>query len=407
MKKNRLSAVLAICMGVIVFVSLTMFASGARILGDLDGDGSVRTSEARTILRVAVNLEPAFTGEELVIADVDGNGKIQTADARLALRVAVELDTPSEIEESTTEAPSEEPSGEHPTEPTEPSEPAVTDPTDPSEPAVTDPTDPSEPAVTDPTDPSEPAVTDPTEPEEPTDPASPVTMDDECYIKATAYTYADGTETVNQIESAHQTYTQTYNGEETVLNRYFMRSSSLFEGHDVGMMVEEVIYRPTLSLNSEKGQDMYIINFDENTYLCLGAAIASVAGGEDLAGMDMSGAAVSLRIYNNLDEVDYTTEEVDGVSYYVVASTDANGNTVKDYLHQVEGRDFYEPAIVEVTAADGTVTSRLVIEEYNPDPSSYFVLDNFSGNRYDSIGDMINYTPIINFMQSIGMDVSL
>lgn len=60
--------------------------------GDIDSDGDVDAMDARTALRVSINLE-TLTKEQKVIADVDGSGSIEAADARLILRYSVGLIT--------------------------------------------------------------------------------------------------------------------------------------------------------------------------------------------------------------------------------------------------------------------------------------------------------------------------
>ena len=363
MKKNRLSAVIAACMGVIVFVSLTMFASGARVKGDLDGNGSVSTGEARSILRVAVQLDEAFTDEELVIADMNDDGLIQSNDARLALRVAVKLDEPSEIEESTTEEPSSTPIPTAPTEPsTEPStEPPVTEPPV-TEPPVTDPPV-TEPPVT------EPPVTEPA-----------YSVDDECYVKATIYTYSGDTESVATVESAHESETHTVglvNTREVVTHKYFNRSADLFNGADVGVIIEE-----ELNLVNNVESSMYLLNYTTNQYVGINPdVLSSLAGilGEEFVMPDLEGAVITVRTYDSLDGVDGETEVVDGVEYFVVTEATENGGYQKYYLLQHEGRDFYQADIVEVYTAEDVLINRIVIDEYNPDPSSsYFSLDNMA-----------------------------
>lgn len=63
----------------------------SRLMGDVDGDGSVTAADARTILRCAVNLE-SIEGIALAYADMDFNGSIKASDARLALRTSVTLE---------------------------------------------------------------------------------------------------------------------------------------------------------------------------------------------------------------------------------------------------------------------------------------------------------------------------
>ncbi len=63
-----------------------------RLFGDIDGDGSVTVSDARSALRHAVQLEVIKDKSELIYGDVDFDGDIDVADARLILRMAVQLD---------------------------------------------------------------------------------------------------------------------------------------------------------------------------------------------------------------------------------------------------------------------------------------------------------------------------
>ncbi len=64
----------------------------AYVLGDLNGDGSVTSADARLALRAAVGLESLSVTQTLA-ADVDQDDHIRSADARLILRVAVGLAT--------------------------------------------------------------------------------------------------------------------------------------------------------------------------------------------------------------------------------------------------------------------------------------------------------------------------
>ena len=59
--------------------------------GDVDGDGDVDVSDARTALRAAVGLEKLTPGAEKR-ADTDGDGKVTVNDARDILRTATGLD---------------------------------------------------------------------------------------------------------------------------------------------------------------------------------------------------------------------------------------------------------------------------------------------------------------------------
>ncbi|MBR5409883.1 MAG: RICIN domain-containing protein [Clostridia bacterium] len=66
------------------------------VLGDVDGDGSITASDARLVLRRAVELETYASGSrEFLCCDVDRNGFVTATDARLVLRAAVKLEDPS------------------------------------------------------------------------------------------------------------------------------------------------------------------------------------------------------------------------------------------------------------------------------------------------------------------------
>ena len=67
----------------------------AYLLGDVDQDGDVDTSDARMALRQAIGLEHYAQGSpEFMAADVDQNGMVETKDARFILRHAIGLPDP-------------------------------------------------------------------------------------------------------------------------------------------------------------------------------------------------------------------------------------------------------------------------------------------------------------------------
>ena len=75
-------------------VNVTLFSderTGTGFMsGDVNGDGSVTTADARGALRIAVELEPE-TEYNLRVADLTGDGAVTPADARGILRMAVGL----------------------------------------------------------------------------------------------------------------------------------------------------------------------------------------------------------------------------------------------------------------------------------------------------------------------------
>ena len=72
-------------------VSGTEITKEIAVLGDIDGDGKISVSDARSVLRAAVALD-TLTGAKAAAGDVDFSGSITVGDARLVLRAAVSLD---------------------------------------------------------------------------------------------------------------------------------------------------------------------------------------------------------------------------------------------------------------------------------------------------------------------------
>ena len=60
------------------------------VVGDVNKDGEINTSDARLALRISVNLENA-DNLTLFLADVNGDKAVMTGDARQILRYAVKL----------------------------------------------------------------------------------------------------------------------------------------------------------------------------------------------------------------------------------------------------------------------------------------------------------------------------
>lgn len=61
-------------------------------LGDVDGDGKITASDARTALRISVGVEKNVTEFMKLAADFDRDSKIMASDARTILRVSVNLE---------------------------------------------------------------------------------------------------------------------------------------------------------------------------------------------------------------------------------------------------------------------------------------------------------------------------
>ncbi len=105
-KINKFSLSATACAFIAILLAVTSFA--AIKLGDADGDEkAISVSDARQILRFAVNLDEPKNDEIRAAADVDRDGNITVTDARTVLRAAVNLDTipdePAIKQEETTE----------------------------------------------------------------------------------------------------------------------------------------------------------------------------------------------------------------------------------------------------------------------------------------------------------------
>ncbi len=100
--RRRLTAILLTAS--LLFSFAVIFASAeAPELGDVNNDGKINASDARTTLRASAKLE-TLTDEQLKVADVDFNGRVSAADARIILRVSAKLEDFSTEAETTTKA---------------------------------------------------------------------------------------------------------------------------------------------------------------------------------------------------------------------------------------------------------------------------------------------------------------
>ena len=61
------------------------------LLGDLDNNGKVDSSDSLFVLRASVNLE-TLTDTQRILADVDNDGKISSSDSLFILRASVKLE---------------------------------------------------------------------------------------------------------------------------------------------------------------------------------------------------------------------------------------------------------------------------------------------------------------------------
>ena len=64
--------------------------NGEYLVGDVDFDGKVKATDARSVLRYAAKIEQ-FSELQLRVADADGDGRVKAGDARLVLRAAAKV----------------------------------------------------------------------------------------------------------------------------------------------------------------------------------------------------------------------------------------------------------------------------------------------------------------------------
>lgn len=69
--------------------ALTRKVAQARLLGDVDGDGAVTTSDTAAVLRASAEITE-LSRTDAASADVNGDGVADTSDAALILRYAAE-----------------------------------------------------------------------------------------------------------------------------------------------------------------------------------------------------------------------------------------------------------------------------------------------------------------------------
>ncbi|MDR1631047.1 MAG: S8 family serine peptidase [Oscillospiraceae bacterium] len=63
------------------------------IMGDVNGDGVITSSDSRDVLRYSAGLE-SFTAKQIQLADVDFNGQVTSADSQIILRISAKLEPP-------------------------------------------------------------------------------------------------------------------------------------------------------------------------------------------------------------------------------------------------------------------------------------------------------------------------
>ena len=99
MRKRFLSAllILSLLVGINAFLSVEVNANGKILFGDIDNNGIVTVSDARTILRYATGLISLSPSEE-ILADIDGDGSVTMSDARQTLKIAARIENSQLLE---------------------------------------------------------------------------------------------------------------------------------------------------------------------------------------------------------------------------------------------------------------------------------------------------------------------
>lgn len=403
MKKTHASCILAVVLVVILSVFMTTVAGAVRYMGDINGDGKVRSDDARMILRHTARIE-SLSEEQQKYADLTGDGKILSEDARLVLRMAARLE--SLVEYSETTAP------DKPTVPDEPSTAPDEPTTVPDEPSTapaeptTVPVEPSTAPVEPTTVPSEPSTapveptTVPEEPstEPPTEPEPVYEVDPECYVKAVVEKYAeDGTATTQNVEYAYSTAED--NGE--TVGYHYTRSDTLFAGNDVAMLVREKV------VDGKVVQDYYILNYVTKKYLCLdselNALVHNAMGGETQR-VVLSANTIAMVVAD--ETVGMATEEVNGVAY-ATFSVDAGDGSRKYYMHRIDGREFYEPAMIESYDKNGKLTAKMTVITFDPVPDAYVAVPTFDGLTLTTGNAILELADAVEFLKQIGITVDI
>ena len=95
------SKVIALLVAVSLMCSFSVFFASAESvsIGDVNEDGKITASDARTVLRASAKLEE-LTESQLKAADADFNEKVTAADARLILRISAKLEDIPEAPET-------------------------------------------------------------------------------------------------------------------------------------------------------------------------------------------------------------------------------------------------------------------------------------------------------------------
>ena len=87
--KKLATKTIATALAALMIASICLPAAFAAV-GDVNGDGALRSTDARLVLRYCARLEPLSAAQQRK-ADLNYDGKVTSADARLLLRASARL----------------------------------------------------------------------------------------------------------------------------------------------------------------------------------------------------------------------------------------------------------------------------------------------------------------------------
>ncbi|MBE6763290.1 MAG: hypothetical protein E7553_02900 [Ruminococcaceae bacterium] len=99
--KRLVIALIATILALSMLLSVAALSSPSLLLGDLDRDEQLRSTDIRLMLRYLVGYG-SLTADERLIADCDGNNRVDTLDVRYVLQVMTMDRTPSTVTVTTT-----------------------------------------------------------------------------------------------------------------------------------------------------------------------------------------------------------------------------------------------------------------------------------------------------------------
>ncbi len=396
MKRLGSSVIIAMIVSALLVIS-----AAAALLGDANNDGSVKSYDARKILRHAAKVEIQTDPFILKLIDVDGSGKINARDARLALRMASRLEATKEYVEPGTEAPAEpttNPPAESSSVPDLPIEPLLTTRYTPTEPTSEAPTEPTSDV---PTAPTSEAPTAPTSeaPTEPTAPVAGIEYHDSFYVDTDIISFTNGKETGTQrvkVASSTEEVTGALNKTYT-LNAQYIRSDVVSPGREIGFLIRDELN----SLRTGTKKTIYMIDYEDKEYVSIDGDVLTLLGvdfDEMMAGNPIDD--MKIPVFTDLRALNATEEEYEGKTYQVV-TIDKDGTFSKYFVEPRDGK--YYPVIVE-SYADDMLLTRMVIYEFSTDAAAYTAAPiDMKEYPIRMLSALTDFTSAMPFFQKIGI----